>query len=124
MEGKLSRGNKRVPEVPPVLSRRFKKTNRSKKRDGAISNEERLENQRRARAKRYSEKVERLYGGRIAVVEGSYTGSRENVTLRCSVCGNEFRRRADHVVDKAKKCRCPHCCKSERGRDIANRLPR
>lgn len=112
------------PKCPQCFRAASRKRTTRKKDDGAISNEERLENQRRARAKRYSEKVERLYGGRIAVVEGSYTGSRENVTLRCSVCGNEFRRRADHVVDKAKKCRCPHCCKSERGRDIANRLPR
>ena len=114
-------GSPRCPECFRTASR--KRATR-KQDDGAISNEERLENQRQARAKRYSEKVERLYGGRIAVVEGSYTGSKENVTLRCLVCGNEFRRRADHVVDKAKKCRCPHCSKFERGRDIAYRLPR
>lgn len=102
------------PKCPKCLKRIKKKKNNDRKNENTALIEKKIENRRRQRAEKFSAKVNQLYGGAITVVENSYSGCREYVTLRCMFCGNEFKRRADHVIEKGRICRCPVCRKNER----------
>lgn len=64
------------------------------------------------RARRYAEKVSSRSGGGLRVVESSYVGSKDPVTVECLSCGRLWQPRADHLLSK---CYCSKCLRPNRG---------
>ncbi len=66
------------------------------------------EERNRERAESFKKRVESISSGIITIDVNSYTGSRNLVKCICNNCGNEWKTRADHLIDR---CRCPACRK-------------
>lgn len=76
----------------------------TRKKQTKVSKEEQI----KLRAERYSEKV--LQKSNHTIVAMNYIGSKENVDAICVVCGNKWRTRADHLLDR---CWCSICKKNK-----------
>lgn len=58
------------------------------------------------RATRLADKVSERSHGHLVIDQSSYTGARENVTVRCKACGYTWSVRTDHLLGR---CHCPKC---------------
>ena len=68
---------------------------------GAVKNEEEL---LKERLSHYQYKISLKSNASIQIV--SYTSAKENVKAKCLICGHEWTRRADHLLER---CYCPMC---------------
>lgn len=87
---------KKIPDCPRCQVKII-----SKKRT-AMSGEERG----KLRADNYYEKILQKSNRTIAAI--NYVGAKENVDAICITCGNKWKSRADHLIDR---CWCPVCKK-------------
>ena len=67
----------------------------------AVKNEEEL---LKERLSRYQYKISLKSNASIQII--SYTSAKENVRAKCLICGHEWTRRADHLLER---CYCPMC---------------
>ena len=58
------------------------------------------------RATRLADKVSERSHDHLVIDQSSYTGARENVTVRCKACGYTWSVRTDHLLGR---CHCPKC---------------
>lgn len=92
---KIRKGTAKCPECFPTSQSKPKKETKP-----PMSNEERKE----LRSQRYAEKIATKSDGTIEVLE--YKGSREKATVRCKMCGYQWKYRADHLLNR---CYCSKC---------------
>ena len=67
------------------------------------------EARKRQRGLIYSEKITKMSEGRLVV--SNYVGAKDNVDVKCEMCGYKWSVRADHLLGR---CRCPQCRLRER----------
>lgn len=64
------------------------------------------EQKMKKRIDKYADKVSERSNNRLIVDKTSYTGSKEPIQVKCSVCGHIWMPRADHLLSR---CYCPKC---------------
>lgn len=87
---------KKIPDCPKCKP----KTTARKK--NVMSEEERV----KFRSDRYYQKI--LQKSNHMIEAANYIGSKDEVDVRCVICGHRWKSRADHLVDR---CWCPVCKK-------------
>ena len=75
------------------------------KKERIIKSEEELFKERLSR---YQYKIAIKSNGTIQIL--NYINAKENVKAKCLICGHEWTRRADHLLER---CYCPMCRNSD-----------